>query len=182
MLKLVPNLLSLLRIVASFFLIPFVLKDDLIFASVIFVAASISDFLDGYLARKFKTSSELGAALDPLADKTLMTVSYVLFAYKGFIPLYVAAIVVGRDLLILLVVAICKVSGVELKMRPLTSSKINTTIQLIFIVLVLACNALPTNVSYLAEASAIIVAASTIFSGAEYARNYRWIKDEIFKR
>ncbi|MDR0968415.1 MAG: hypothetical protein LBL99_02125, partial [Holosporaceae bacterium] len=64
----------------------------------------------------------------------------------------------------------------------LMSSKINTAIQLAFIASILACAALRTNVSFLAELGGAIVAVSTIYSGAEYARKYGWIKDELFKR
>jgi cardiolipin synthase len=151
-------------------------------AAIIFSLASISDFLDGYFARKFHVSSELGAMLDPLADKTLMAVSYVIMARVNFIPTYAAIFVVGRDFLILSVVLICKILDVDLKMRPTMSSKINTTIQLIFVILVLACNCLSINVPYIIKLGAAIVCVSTVFSGVEYVQKYYWIKDELFKR
>ncbi|MDR2781736.1 MAG: CDP-alcohol phosphatidyltransferase family protein [Holosporaceae bacterium] len=182
MIKLLPNILSLFRLITSFALIPFVLKNDLTSALFLFALASISDFFDGYVARKFLVSSEFGAMLDPLADKVLMTVSYILFAYVKFIPVGIAVIVVARDFLILLAVAMCKFSGVDLKMKPLLSSKINTALQLIFIVLVLACNALLVNIQYLVEVCAAIVGFSTIFSGAEYVQKYYWIKGKVFAR
>ncbi|MDR0632021.1 MAG: CDP-alcohol phosphatidyltransferase family protein [Holosporaceae bacterium] len=180
--KFFPNILSISRIVISFFIIEAVLENNLVCAMVLFVFASISDFLDGYLAREFHLQSDLGAILDPLADKTLMTISYALFVYVKFIPLYTAIIVIGRDLMILSAVIVCRISKVNLKIQPLTSSKINTTIQLLFIILVLACRVLSINVPCLVESSAAVVSIFTVFSGAEYVRKYYWIKDKIFKR
>jgi CDP-diacylglycerol--glycerol-3-phosphate 3-phosphatidyltransferase len=180
--KLIPNALSFLRIALAFLLIPAILKNDFVFACVLFGTAALSDFFDGYFARKLHASSEFGAALDPLADKILVTISYVLLANAKLIPLYAVAIVIGRDVLILLAVVACKISNVALKMRPLMSSKINTAIQALFVSLVLTCNALSANVSCLVELFAAVVAVSTIFSGAEYARKYYWIKDKLFKR
>ncbi|MDR1982308.1 MAG: CDP-alcohol phosphatidyltransferase family protein [Holosporaceae bacterium] len=181
--KFIPNLLSILRLVLSFFLIPLVLKKNLWGATVLFAVAAASDFLDGYWARKFQVLSNLGAVLDPLADKVLMIVSYSLFAHVEFIPTYVAIIVIGRDILILFTVLTCKILSINIKIQPLPASKINTAIQLIFIILVLSCNNLSINVpSYFRDACAMIVCASCIFSGAEYVHKYYWIKDKIFSR
>ena len=181
LIRFIPDILSILRLVLAFCLIPLILKDYVFCALCIFSIAAITDFLDGYIARKFAVSSEFGAALDPLADKTLMTISYILFAIVNFIPIYVTFIVVSRDVLILSAVAICKAKGIYLKMRPLISSKINTTIQLVFLVFVLACKCAILNIPYCIEVGAIVVSASTIFSGAEYVQKYFWITAKLFK-
>jgi len=180
--KFIPNSLSFLRIIISITLIPLVKKGDFSSVLLLFLAASASDFLDGYLARKLKVTSNFGAALDPLADKFLMIISYILFACEKLIPTYVTVLVVGRDVLILFVVVLCRISDINLKMQPLMSSKINTTLQLIFILLVTTCNLFPINVPFLGEACAIVVSASTIFSGVEYVQKYYWIRDRFFKR
>ncbi|MDR2646246.1 MAG: CDP-alcohol phosphatidyltransferase family protein [Holosporaceae bacterium] len=179
MIKFTPNILSFFRLAAPIFLVPMILKNDFKSAFVIFSLAASSDFLDGYLARKFHVSSDLGSMLDPLADKALMISSYVLFAYVKFIQTYVAALVVGRDFLILGVVTICKLRRIPLEIQPLLSSKINTAIQLLFLVGVLACKSLAMNVPWATELCGLIVSISTIFSGAEYAQKYYWIKDKI---
>jgi cardiolipin synthase len=94
----------------------------------------------------------------------------------------VAAVVIARDLLILSVVLACRIAGVRLKMQPLMSSKINTTVQLLYIGTVLACKLPVMHVPYPAESLGMIVIVSTVFSGADYARSYYRIKDEVFRR
>jgi cardiolipin synthase len=182
MIQLIPNALSFFRLAASVGMIPLISQNNLKGALFLLVLAAISDFLDGYIARKFKASSEFGAMLDPLADKALMLICYALFAQAKLIPIFVAVVVITRDLLILLTVALCKIRGVELKMQPLLSSKINTTIQLIYIILVLGCNALLVNIGYPGEVGAVLVAFFTVFSGAEYVQKYYWVGRKIFFR
>ncbi|MDR2067454.1 MAG: CDP-alcohol phosphatidyltransferase family protein [Holosporaceae bacterium] len=180
-LKYVPNFLSLSRIILSFFLIPLILNGYVGMSSLVFAVAAVSDFLDGYCARKFKVSSAFGAALDPLADKIFMVIVYSLWAYIEFIPFYVAAVVIARDLLILSIVSLCKCRGINLTIAPLVSSKINTTIQMLFITLILACKLLTMDIPYFVDAGAAIVCLSTFYSGADYAQKYRWIWPELFK-
>ncbi|MDR0753351.1 MAG: CDP-alcohol phosphatidyltransferase family protein [Holosporaceae bacterium] len=182
MIKFVPNILSFFRLAAPIFLVPMILKNDFKSAFVVFGLAAGSDFLDGYLARKFYVSSNFGSILDPLADKALMMSSYALLAYLKFIPIYVATLVVGRDFLILAAVAICKFQGVVLKIQPLLASKINTAIQLLFLMGVLACKSFVMNIQWFIEVCGLIVGVSTIFSGVEYAQKYYWIKDKILGR
>ncbi len=180
--KFVPDILSMSRLILAFCLIPLVLNNNLSLALVVFAVAAVSDFFDGYLARKFSVSSEFGAALDPVADKVLMTVSYILFAVVEFIPMCVTVIVVGRDILILGAVIACKVKKVPLEIRPIMSSKINTAIQLIFLIFVLTCKCMTLNIPYGIEIFAVVVVCSTIFSGVEYVQKYSWISKQIFKR
>lgn len=177
--KFVPNILSMLRLVLSFCLIPLVLNECLSWTLIVFTVAAITDFLDGYIARKFSICSKFGAALDPLADKVLMTVSYVLFAVVNFIPVYVSVIVITRDILIVLAVFMCNLRNVHLEIKPIMASKINTTIQLMFLVLVIMFKYFSVDAPI--EIGSIIVSISTVFSGVEYARKYFWIKDAIFK-
>jgi cardiolipin synthase len=182
MIQLIPNILSFFRLAAAAVMVPLILRNNLKEAFFLLVLAAISDFLDGYIARKFEASSEFGAMLDPLADKAFMLICYALFAEVKLIPIFVAVVVITRDLLILLTVALCKIRGVRLKIQPLLSSKINTTIQLIYIILVLGCNALLENIRYLTEMGAVLVTFSTFFSGAEYVQKYCWIGRKIFFR
>ncbi|MDR1561289.1 MAG: CDP-alcohol phosphatidyltransferase family protein [Holosporaceae bacterium] len=179
--KNLPNILSTLRIILSFVLIPLILNCHFFASILLFAIASVSDFLDGYCARKFNIVSELGAKLDPLADKILMTISYFLLAYIKFIPIYVSLIVIGRDLIILGMIFICRLSNIKLSINPLMSSKINTTIQLVFIIVVLACKLLLVDVAYILDICSFVVCVSTFISGIEYAQKYYWIKNALFK-
>ncbi|MDR2766121.1 MAG: CDP-alcohol phosphatidyltransferase family protein [Holosporaceae bacterium] len=178
----IPNALSVSRIILSFCLIPAILGRHIVWAAVIFAAAAVSDFLDGHLARRFGVCSRWGALLDPLADKTLMTISYLLFFAVGFIPLYVAAVVITRDVLILAAVGACRLGGAAIKIEPSLSSKINTAVQMIFLVLVLACKLLAMHVPYLLDLGAAVTSASTVYSGVEYVQKYRWIWSLLFRR
>ena len=101
--KQVPNLLTVFRILASLIFTFLIFKNDIGGAFLLFAFASISDFLDGYLARKWNVVSDLGKILDPIADKVLMFCSYCIFAYDSSIPVWISVIVIGRDILILLI-------------------------------------------------------------------------------
>ena len=177
MLKFIPNLLTVSRIVLAFIFIPVFLSNNFEWACVVFVLASISDFLDGYIARKFQVVSSMGAMLDPIADKVLVGISYLCFAYQGIVSYYLAFVVVFRDLFIISVVAVCLIKKVGLKISPLMSSKINTTVQLIFVVLVLTCKVFAINLSL--GIFEWIVLLMTVYSGVDYVIKYRWIKNEI---
>jgi cardiolipin synthase len=177
----VPNFLSGLRLALAFALIPTLMNNNLPLSLAIFLGAAVSDFLDGYLARRWKVTSATGALLDPLADKLLMTISYAMLAVAGHMPLYLAATVIARDVLILLAVAICKQAIVSVSIEPLFSSKINTTLQLIFVIMTLSCKCFLINVPSLLVFCSAAVWLSTVVSGVEYLRKYYWIKDAIFK-
>ncbi len=177
MLRFVPNIITILRIFLAFALIPVILNKNFILALVVFSIAAISDYLDGYLARKFQITSKVGAMLDPLADKLLMFCSYGLFAYEKIISGYVAAIVISRDALILLAVLACILRKISIKYRPLMSSKINTTVQLIFIVVVLVCKIMLIQIPWLLE---LLVCGFTIYSGLDYIR--AWMKNEFIEQ
>ncbi|MDR1375430.1 MAG: CDP-alcohol phosphatidyltransferase family protein [Holosporaceae bacterium] len=181
LLRYVPNCLSLLRIALSLLFIQLILSDDIALGCLVFAIAAVSDFFDGYWARKFNVSSDLGAMLDPLADKFLMISSYSLLTYVGFIPFYVVPLVIGRDLLILFVVLLCRRRRINLPINPLISSKINTTIQILFVTLILACKLLEMDIPYAKDAGAMLVCLSTFYSGADYVQKYRWIWSELFK-
>ena len=177
MLKFIPNLLSISRIILAFIFIPIFLSNNFGWATVVLIIASVSDFFDGYIARKFNVKSKLGAILDPIGDNVLMFVSYLIFAYQGIISYFLATVVILRDLFIVSVVLICLIKKVHLKFSPLMSSKVNTTIQLMFIVLVLTCKVFAINLSL--DMLEWIVLVMTVYSGIDYAVKYRWIKDEL---
>ena len=180
MMRFIPDILSIFRLMLPFFLIPTILKNNFRLAFIIFSLAAVSDFLDGYLARRFHVTSDFGSMLDPVADKVLMTSTYTLLAYAKYIPPYVAVIVIGRDLLILTAVIVCKIRDIDLEICPLLSSKINTAIQLLFVILILACKSITINITWLERLCGLVISISTIFSGVEYVRKYCWIKNKIF--
>ena len=166
-----PNLITLFRIVL---IVPFVylIREGAFgYALAVFFAASISDFFDGYVARRFNQHSAAGRFLDPLADKLLITVSYIVLALPRAtipsIPVWLAALVVGRDLVILLgsLIVFLKVRYKDFK--PSFIGKLNTFVELGLIVWFLALNStgyLLVVIPYLYW----IVAASVLMSGGAY--------------
>lgn len=97
-----PNLITIIRIVLIPFFIAFLLYHNYEYALYIFIFAGLSDTLDGYLARKLRSFTEIGKLLDPVADKFLLTASFVVFTYLGMIPLWFTVIVLSRDLFIVI--------------------------------------------------------------------------------
>jgi cardiolipin synthase (CMP-forming) len=103
----------------------------------VFLAAGISDAVDGYLAKRFNWRSELGAYLDPLADKLLIVSIYIALAVAREIPSWLVIAVVSRDVLILLAVLISWLMDQPVRIKPLAISKINTAAQLVLATTVL---------------------------------------------
>lgn len=105
MFKYVPNILSTFRIIlvpvfAYIFFLP--IENARIYALIIYAIASITDFIDGYIARKYDLISKVGTVLDPLADKLLLITSVVCFYIAGNIPLLIVVIIIGKELFMIL--------------------------------------------------------------------------------
>ena len=101
-------------------------------------AAGISDAVDGYLAKRFNWTTELGAYLDPLADKALIVSIYIALAVRGELPLWLVIAVVSRDILILLAVLLSWLLAQPVRIKPLAVSKLNTLAQIVLAATVLA--------------------------------------------
>ena len=134
-----------------------------------FVIAGISDALDGWLAKTFALRTELGAYLDPVADKTLLVAIYVALGIAGAIPPWLAILVVSRDIMIIGAILLSWVLGKPVHIRPLFVSKVNTTVQIAFATLVLALKAFAWNLpEAVFTGSVAIVAALTLASASAY--------------
>jgi cardiolipin synthase (CMP-forming) len=131
------NALTLFRLVlVPAFLIAFI-YDRLVLALSLFVLAGVTDVLDGFTARYLKQQTVLGAFLDPLADKLLMTVSYVSLAVVGLLPAWLAVVVVTKDLFVSLGIAILYFSGQRVTAVPTLWGKQTTFLQIITVALAL---------------------------------------------
>ena len=131
-LRFIPNLISLVRISLVIPIVLNLLAGKYIFALILFAIASISDAIDGFLARFFKWQTDLGKILDPVADKLLMIGSITALWLNQIVPLSVFVIFVLRDLLILLGAAF-EMSITEKTPSPILIGKITTTSQIIYI-------------------------------------------------
>ena len=123
------NLLTLLRICLAPFLVASILEGRYTLSFVLFVAAGLTDALDGTLARVLRQRSMLGQYLDPVADKLLLSALFVVLTYKGLIPTTVTALVFGRDLGILVVSAILYAAVGRRDFSPSVFGKANTAVQ-----------------------------------------------------
>lgn len=125
-----PNALSLLRI---FLVAPFlaaVIYRQFALALVLFLVAGLSDFLDGFLARRWRQTSALGAYLDPLGDRLLTTVAFIALAVQGLLPAWLAVTVVAKDLYVALGAAILYFSGHRFVADASLWGKLATLLQL----------------------------------------------------
>jgi cardiolipin synthase len=132
-----PNLLTLLRICLAPFLVATVLEAHYGWSFGLFVAAGLTDALDGMLARMLKQRSQLGQYLDPVADKLLLSTLFLVLTHLGLIPVTVTALVFGRDLGILVVAAILYAAAGRREFGPSFVGKANTVAQVAAVAAVL---------------------------------------------
>jgi cardiolipin synthase (CMP-forming) len=169
-----PNLITLARLFLVPVVIAMIATQRWPEAFLVFVIAGISDAVDGWLAKTFKLTTELGAFLDPVADKALLVSIYVALAIVQVIPAPLAIIVVARDLMIIGAIVMSWLVGKPVEIRPLLISKLNTTVQISFAALVLAAKAFDFSLNGWFEILLYLVAALTLASLAAYL--WQWVR------
>jgi cardiolipin synthase (CMP-forming) len=120
----------MLRIMSIPLLIILLSYDEHAGAFTVFICAAITDGLDGFIARRFKQKTRVGAYLDPIADKLLLTSSFVAFALLGLIPKWLTILVVSRDVIIAMGILILQLVSVQVEIKPSMLSKCTTFFQL----------------------------------------------------
>ena len=133
----IPNLITLGRILLVPIVVWAIASGEMWIAFILFVAAGVSDAVDGFLAKRFGMTTELGAYLDPLADKALIVSIYITLSVNGIIPIWLVILVVSRDIMIVGAVMLSWVLGSPVKVKPLLVSKLNTVAQILFACVVL---------------------------------------------
>ena len=144
----IPNFLSLLRIILVPFVVIFLIQGSYGKALFTFTLAGLTDALDGTLARLLNRQTVLGSYLDPIADKLLLTASFVTLSILGVIPSWLTVIVISRDFIILLGIAILSMISVPYVIKPAVVGKITTALQVGTIFLALLFQAVFRNISY----------------------------------
>lgn len=134
----IPNFITLARVLSVPVIFWLLVSGNSRAAFFVFVCAGISDAVDGYLAKRFDWKTDLGAYLDPLADKLLIVSIYIALGVSHEIPLWLVIAVVSRDILILLAVLLSWLMDHPVRIKPLVVSKINTAAQLVLAATVLA--------------------------------------------
>ena len=173
----VPHLITLGRLILVPVIIYLIGNQAYEAAFWVFVAAGISDGVDGFIAKRFGYTTTLGAYLDPVADKALLVSIFVSLGMQELIPFWLVSLVVSRDVLIVGAVLISWLIGFVVTMRPLMVSKINTTAQIAYAAAVLAVLgfAFEAHVGTLLILGAYFTGLTTVVSGASYLVD--WVRD-----
>ena len=166
----VPNLITLSRLVSVPVVVWLIIGDQFLWAFWVFVAAGISDALDGFIAKHFNAETELGQFLDPIADKALLVSVYLALGHAGQLATWLVILVVFRDCLIVVGAGLFQTLIRHLTVQPLRISKVNTTAQIVLAATVLGVVGFQLNSFCVAikEVMVYLVAVSTLLSGAAY--------------
>lgn len=163
----IPNFLTITRILLIPLLVIFLLEGRGQYAFWVFIAAGVSDGLDGFLARALKQKTEFGAFIDPIADKLLLITSYVTLAALDLVPRWLTVLVVSRDVIIIVGIGILMCYNKTFDIKPSFVSKITTFLQLFTVFLVLGADYLAP-VFFLRDGVILATALFTVLSGMHY--------------
>lgn len=169
-----PNLITIGRILLVPLTLWLLISQEFALAFIVFIIAGVSDGVDGYLARVTNSKTELGAYLDPLADKALLVSVYAALGIIKILPTWLVMMVITRDILIVGGVLLAWLLEKPLLMKPLWISKVNTVAQITFAGLVLGILTTDYNPKPLLAVGVLIVACLTVASGTYYMRD--WVK------
>jgi cardiolipin synthase (CMP-forming) len=164
----IPNSLTLVRIVLVPLVVWLIIDHEMTAAFLLFLLAGFSDAADGYIAKRYGWRSELGAYLDPIADKALLVSIYVTLGLAGHLPVWLVIAVVSRDILIVGAVVLSWMLSRPLTMHPLLISKVNTFAQIVLAGLVLAELGLGLGLEPVVKVLIWVTGALTILSAAAY--------------
>lgn len=167
-----PNAVSLLRIALVAPILLLILNGSFGWALVLFFVAGFSDGIDGYLAKRFDWHTRLGALLDPVADKLLVAGTFITLAFTQHIPVWLAVVVMLRDVIIVVGAATYNFIVEPVQGEPSKISKLNTLLQLLFLLFVL-CRAgfgWPDNITITILGAAILI--TVVVSGVDYVLSW----------
>jgi cardiolipin synthase len=166
----IPNILTMVRIGLTPYIFYLIVTGECSRALLVTLIAGLTDAADGLLARHFGWLTRLGAYLDPVADKLLLTLLYVSFALGELVPHWLVWLVVGRDILILALVAVGWTIGLR-EFPPSLWGKVSTVVQIAAAIVFLGgCAGVSFLKENLANAAVWLTAAATASSGIHYAR------------
>ncbi len=174
----VPNLLTIFRMVLIPVFVSLLFYQRFVWALVVFLVAGLTDGLDGLLARRFNQKSQLGTILDPIADKMMMITSFVVLSMRSVfpppvpshlpIPFWVTIAVISRDVFILVGAASINIVTGFRGFRPSLLGKINTTVQIFAIGIVMFAASIPYGTGYYLPTVYAVVFLFAVLSGGHY--------------
>ena len=176
----IPNVITVIRVLLIPVIAYLIVERHYAPALLVFMAAAFSDFADGAIARHYRMVSEFGARLDPIADKLAMLTATVLLAWQSWLPLWLAAAIVLRDIVIAGGAIAYRLVVGHVQMEPTWLSKLNTALEFAVLAGVLA------QAAELVDASAwlpwlfVVVFATVVLSGAQYV--WAWSRKAIAAR
>jgi CDP-diacylglycerol--glycerol-3-phosphate 3-phosphatidyltransferase len=192
----IPNILSIFRIILSPVFLIFYLNDDPFskrVSLIIFFIAVLTDWYDGWHARKYKSVTNFGIFIDPLADKVLTSFAFYLFYLLGFMPLWMLIIIVLRDIFVTVIRSYDEYNGLIMKTSIIAKTK--TFIQMTYLFLILSLLILITypigepNISLINDFIfksqinyylLLLVTGLTLYTGIDYLLKKRYVaKNEI---
>ncbi len=163
-----PNAISLLRIALVAPILMLILEGSFGWALALFWLAGFSDGVDGYLAKRFDWHTRLGALLDPVADKLLVAGLFITLAYTQDIPIWLASVVILRDMIIVAGATAYNFLVRPVEGEPTRVSKLNTALQLLFLLFVLSRAGFgwPEEISITVLGAAVLI--TVVISGVDY--------------
>lgn len=168
----IPNLICVLRIALVWPIVSTLIDGRFVLALVLVVLAGFSDGVDGYLAKRFDWRTRLGGLLDPLADKLLLVSAFVTLTWLGLVPVWLTAVVILRDLVIVSGGLVYQAVIAPVQPEPSRASKLNTAAQLLYVCSVMANQGFATPpAQFLVAAGAAVLVTSSV-SGLDYV--VRW--------
>jgi cardiolipin synthase len=170
----IPNLITLARILAVPVILWAITSGEMRIAFALFLAAGLSDLIDGFLAKRFGMATELGAYLDPLADKAMIVSIYIALGIVEAMPRWLVILVVSRDIMIVSAVILSWVVDKPVKLKPITVSKLNTVAQIVYATVVLAALTFGWEIALVKDLLVGVVAALTLLSVAFYVAE--WVR------
>jgi cardiolipin synthase len=168
LLRHLPNVLTTLRLAAAPATAGLLAQGHFNAAFGLFALAGLSDAADGFLAKRFGLSSRLGRFLDPVADKALMLAVFVTLAILDDVPMWLAATVILRDLLIVTGLTVAVASGAPISIKPLMAGKICTATQVAYVALHLGSHAFGFSIASIYPADGYITAGVALASAVAY--------------
>jgi cardiolipin synthase len=166
-----PNLITGTRVLATPVIIYLILTNSLKFSFILFFFAGLTDWADGFFARRYSLESNFGRLFDPLADKILLVGVYLTLFYMHFVPWWLSLAVVARDFLIISGSCFVWYCKLPMKVEPLFISKVNTLLQILLCLFVLAS---PFSSSFFFRGFLVVLIyatlISTVLSGYAYAK------------
>ncbi len=167
----IPNLISLLRILLVVPIAYYLWNQNYLVALSLFLIGGLSDGLDGFLARRYHWETELGVILDPMGDKLMMLVAYLLLGWQQLLPWWLVGLVIARDLVIVSGTLLYRYFIGKAKLRPLFISKLNTVMQILLVLFTMLSQVvvLPPAV---VQTLVWLVALTTLLSGYSYVREW----------